>query len=156
MIETKVKSTSITDHHTVEESFDLDGSPEKYFKALKSRKWHNLDNPITRERLEKDLRYQFEVHRSSLELLPIDKAYKNFHELLTEALNSHLPEKYRTEKTNKNWIDNEVKNLVLRNWQIQLEVHNFTKIFKKLVKTLNLSSDLINKPFIKIYLKLIR
>ena len=100
-IETKFKSTSITDHHTVEGSFDLDGSPEKYFKALKSRNWHNLDNPITKERLEKDLRYQFEVHRSSLELLPIDRAFKKLHELLTEALNSHLPEKYRTQKRTK-------------------------------------------------------
>ena len=100
-IETKVKSTSITDHRTVEGSFDLDGSPEKYFKALKSRNWHNLDNPITKERLEKDLRYQFEVQRSSLELLPIDKAFKKLHELLTEALNSHLPEKYRNKKRTK-------------------------------------------------------
>ena len=65
------------------------------------RNWHNLDNPITRERLEKHLRYQFEVHRSSLELLPIDKAFNKFHELLTEALNSHLPEKYCTQKRTK-------------------------------------------------------
>ena len=48
-----------------------------------------------------DLRYQFEVHRSSLELLPIDKAFKKFHEFLIEALNSHLPEKYRTQKRTK-------------------------------------------------------
>ena len=53
LIETKVTSTCITDHHTVEGSLDLDGSPEK---SLKSRNWHNLDNPITREKLEKDLR----------------------------------------------------------------------------------------------------
>ena len=75
-IETKVTSTCITDHHTVEGSFDLDGSPEKYLKALKRRNWHNLDNPIIREKLEKDLRYQFEVHKRSLELLPIDNAFK--------------------------------------------------------------------------------
>ena len=50
-IETKVKSTSITDPYTVEGTFDLGGSPENYFKALKSRNWHNLDNPNTRERL---------------------------------------------------------------------------------------------------------
>ena len=91
LIETKVTSTCITDHHTVEGSFDLDGSPEKYLKALKSRNWHNLGNPIIREKLEKDLRCQFEDHKSSLELLPIDNAFIKFHEMLTEALNSHLP-----------------------------------------------------------------
>ena len=114
MIETKVTSTCITDHHTVEESFDLDGSPEKYFKALNSRNWHNLDNPIIREKLEKDLRYQFEVHKSSLEHLPIDNAFKKFHEMLTEALNSHLHEKHCKRKNNKNKIDNEVENLATK------------------------------------------
>ena len=78
-------------------------------KTLKSRKWQNLDNSSARESFEKDLRYQFKVHWSSLELLPTDNAFKKFHEMLTEALNSHLPEKYRTRKKNKNWIDNEVK-----------------------------------------------
>ena len=78
--------------------------------------------------------------------------------MLTEALNCHLPEKHRKRKNNKNWTDNEVKNLatenvVLRNWQMQLEVHKSTEIFKKLVKTLNRSSNLKNKHFIKIYLK---
>ena len=82
--------------------------------VLKSRNWHNLDNPIIREKLEKHLRYQFEVHESSLELLPIDNAFKKFHEMLTEALNSHLPEKHRKRKSNKNWIDNEVKNLATK------------------------------------------
>ena len=153
-IETKVKSTSITDLHTVEGSFDLNGSPEKYYKALKSRNWHNLDNPITRERLENDLRYQFEVHRSSLELLPIDKAFKNFHELLTEALNSHLPEKNRTQKKNKNWIDNEVKNLATKKRSLKKladttgspQIHeNFQKTCKN-IKTLIRYK---NKLFIK-------
>ena len=64
LIETKVTSTCITDHHTVEGSFDLVGSPKKYLKALKKRNWHNLDNPIIREKLEKDLRCQFEVHKA--------------------------------------------------------------------------------------------
>ena len=114
LIETKVTSTCIADHHTVEGSFDLDGSPEKYLKALKSRNWHNLDNPIIREKLEKDPRYQFVVHKSSLELLPIDNAFKKIHEMLTEALNSHLPEKHRKRKNNINWIDNEVKNLATK------------------------------------------
>ena len=90
----------------LEGSFDLDGSLEKYLKALKSRNWHNLDNPILREKLEKGRRYQFEVHKSSLELLPIDNDFKKFHELLTEALNSHLPEKHRKRKKNKNSLDN--------------------------------------------------
>ena len=157
-IETKVKSTTITDHHTVEGSFDLNGSPEKYFKALKSRNWHNLDNPITRERLEKDLKYQFEVHRSSLELLPIDKAFKKFHESLSEALNSHLPEKYCTQKKNTNWIDNEVKGLATKKRSLRKladttgspQIHeNFQKTCKNL-KSLIRSK---NKPFIKIYLK---
>ena len=160
-IETKVKATSITNHHTVEGPFDLDGSPEKYCKALKSRNWHNLDNPITRERLEKDLRYQFEVHRSSLKLLPIDKALKKFHELLTEALNSDLLEKYRTQKKKKNWIDNEIKNLSTKKRSLKKladttgspQTH---ENFQKFVKTLNLSSDLKYKIFIKIYLKPIR
>ena len=75
-IETKIKSTCITDHHRVDGSFDLDGSPEKYHKAQKSCNWHNLDNPNTRERLEKDLSYHFGVHRSRLELLPIDNAFQ--------------------------------------------------------------------------------
>ena len=66
--ELKIKSTCITDIHTVGGSFDLNGSPEKYLKALRSRIWHSLDNPIPNERLEKDLRYQFEASRSSLEL----------------------------------------------------------------------------------------
>ena len=100
-IETKVKSTCITDHHTVDGSFDLDGSPEKYPKPIKSRNWQNLDNPSARERLEKDLRYQFEVHRSSLELLPIDNSFKKFHEMLTEALNSHLLKLLYTKKEQK-------------------------------------------------------
>ena len=34
--------------------------------------------------------------------------------MLTEALNSHLPEKHRKRKNNKNWIDNEVKNLATK------------------------------------------
>ena len=34
-IETKVKSTCITDHQTVEGSFDLYGSPENYLKNSK-------------------------------------------------------------------------------------------------------------------------
>ena len=34
--------------------------------------------------------------------------------MLTEALNSHLPEKYRTQRKNKNWINNEVKNLATK------------------------------------------
>ena len=67
-----------------------------------------------REKLKKDLRYQFEVYKSSLELLPIDNAFKKFHEMLTEALNSHLPEKHRKQKNNRNWIDNEVKNLATK------------------------------------------
>ena len=114
LIETKVTSTCITDHHTVEGSFDLEGSPEKHLKALKSRNWHNLYNPIIKKKLEKDLRYQFEVQKSGIELLPIDNAFKKFHEMLTEALNSHLPEKHRKRKNNKKWIDNEVKNLATK------------------------------------------
>ena len=34
--------------------------------------------------------------------------------MLTEALNSHLPEKHRKRKNNKNWIDNEVTNLATK------------------------------------------
>ena len=34
--------------------------------------------------------------------------------MLTEALNKHLPEKHRKRKNNKNWIDNEVKNLATK------------------------------------------
>ena len=34
--------------------------------------------------------------------------------MLTEALNSHLPEKHLKRKNNKNWIDNEVKNLATK------------------------------------------
>ena len=156
LIETKVTSTCITDHHTVEGSFDLDGSPEKYPKALKSRSWHNLDNPIIREKFEKDLRYLFEVHKSSLELLPIDNAFKKFHEMLTEALNSHLPEKHRKRKITKIGLKMRLKTQRRKNWQMQLEVHKLTKIFQKIVKTLNHSSNLKNKLFIKTYLKPIR
>ena len=99
--------------------------------------------------------------RSSLELLPVDKAFKKLHELLTEALNSHLPEKYRTQKKNNNWIDNEVKNLATKKRSLKKladttgspQIH---ENFQKILKTLNLSSDLKNKLFIKIYLKPIR
>ena len=48
-IETKVKSTCITDHHTVVGSFDLDGKRETYLKALKSRNWHNIHNTNTKK-----------------------------------------------------------------------------------------------------------
>ena len=98
----------------VEGSLDIDGSPEKYLKALKSRNWHNLDKTILKEKVEKDLSFQFEANRISLELLPIDIAFEKLHEMLTEALNNQHAEKHRTRKKNKNWMNNEVKNLATK------------------------------------------
>ena len=56
--------------------------------------------------------------------------------MLTEALNSHLPEKYRTRKKNKNWIDNEVKSLATKKRSLKKLADatgspQINKIFKK-------------------------
>ena len=69
--------------------------------------------------------------------------------MLTEALNSHLPEKHRKRKNNRNWIGNEVKNLATKKRSPKklaeaTEVHKLTKTFKT-----NFLSNLLKNHLVK-------
>ena len=82
--------------------------------------------------------------------------------MLTETLNSHLPENYCTRKKKKNWIDKEVNNIATKKRSLKklADATGSSQInenFLKTCKNLNRSSDLKKTIFfMKIYMKPIR
>ena len=55
-----------------------------------------------------DLSFQIEANSGSVGISSIESVFEKIHEMLTEALNSHLLEKYCTRRKDKNSIANDV------------------------------------------------